>query len=93
MKRKPVLTLAARAARRERIVRSYLAGASSSAVGKQFGVSSAWVRTTVRQHGVARPAGRPCSLPDMTPEDAAAYAKIRRYYGAARAREMMGIPS
>lgn len=35
--------------------------------------------------------GRPCIMPDRSAEDLAHYGKLRRYLGAATARQMMGV--
>lgn len=58
MSRYPALTFNDRRARHDRLVAAYLTGLSSRAVAERFGLSDGWVRSVLRDAGVARRPGR-----------------------------------
>lgn len=99
------LSRAARQRRDAEIVRRYIAGETRGEIGARFGITP---RTVSRVLAAASPTmpevacgrsrrpggtstGRPREiiLPD---EDMRFYRNVRNYYGAARARELLGIP-
>lgn len=88
----PQLTRSDRAGRRGKIILGLRSGASTAEIAARHNVSPCWVRQIGSTAGVQFKRGRPrdqsLALP---PDDAALYAKVRRLYGAAYARELLGI--
>lgn len=78
----------AKTKRNRQIVAQRKRGMGVVRLAHAHGITKQRVHSILRRAGVIQPKGRP-RLPAMTNEDARLYAKIRRYYGAATARDMM----
>jgi len=76
--------------RNRQILKLRQEGLNGAQIAGRYGLSKARVCQILKAIGGPRPVGRP-RLPDMTAEDAALYAKARRSFGAAYARDLMGI--
>lgn len=83
------LTHAARAARRDMILREYRAGMKVEAIAARYGVSPRTVRHYATDAKVQRPRGRPSVWPECPPDQLRIYRKIAREVGAIAARAAM----
>ena len=85
-----------RAERDRQIVARWIAGETRTAIAESFGMTPRRVSQIAAEAGARRAGqaplqiGRP-RLPDMPTDTLAHYAKVRRYCGAAYARQALGI--
>ena len=72
------------------IIVAYAAGKSNAEIARTFNVGQRSIIRIAQQAGIAKPRGRPVALPHASDAVLADYRRLRRNYGAATAREMVG---